>query len=290
MLASSGMRRGRYAQIGLGVIAVVVALVFSGSAQAANIVPNGSIEGCSPGATPAMWAAFGALNIACESGNPHAGVFSMAVITQFSATGATSDCVSGTFSGMYSREFWWRTASTNIFSLQLRLHFFSSSDCTTGDTTLSLVTSDIPLPWGTTWHHVVGTNVAAPAGTQSFRVDMLVNCSGCGSVTANFDDIVVDGLPPTAVALTSFAATRARGGVVLRWRTAGGVGVAGFDVYRGPLRLNRSLIPAKLSPATATYRFLDRRARDAGFTYRLRIHQLDGTSRWYGPFGVAQRH
>ena len=38
---------------------------------------------------------------------------------------------------------------------------------------------------------------------------------------------------PTRVLVRSFAATRSRSGVALRWRSASEAGVAGYELYRG---------------------------------------------------------
>ena len=87
---------------------------------------------------------------------------------------------------------------------------------------------------------------------------------------------------PTAVVLRSFSAVRARNGVLLRWRTGAEAGLLGFDLYRGGLRLNRSLIPAAHSAAGAAYRYVDRRAPSASARYRLEAVRPDGSRVWLG--------
>jgi hypothetical protein len=89
-------------------------------------------------------------------------------------------------------------------------------------------------------------------------------------------------LGPTAVAIRSFRAHRSGTTVVLRWRTASEVDVAGFDLYRGRVRLNRALIAAKQGGHArgATYSF---RARVGRGAYRLRVMKFDGSSSWLAP-------
>jgi hypothetical protein len=92
-------------------------------------------------------------------------------------------------------------------------------------------------------------------------------------------------LSPTAVALSSFSARRASGGVQVRWRTASETEIVGFDLFRsgadGRLqKLNRTVIRARHAGTSrgGSYRFLDRTAR-AG-TYRLRVVDFAGRRRW----------
>jgi hypothetical protein len=85
---------------------------------------------------------------------------------------------------------------------------------------------------------------------------------------------------PTAVGLASLTARRTTSGVVVTWRTASEVEIAGFHVYRGSMRVNRSLIVAKHAGTArgAVHRLLDRRARrGVSYTYRLQVVRLDGT-------------
>jgi subtilisin-like proprotein convertase family protein len=84
---------------------------------------------------------------------------------------------------------------------------------------------------------------------------------------------------PTAVGVASLSAARQRGGVLVNWRTASEVQTAGFDLYRGATKLNRSLIAAKHAGQArgAAYRFLDRGASRTSATYRLVVVRLDGT-------------
>ena len=86
---------------------------------------------------------------------------------------------------------------------------------------------------------------------------------------------------PTAVKLTSFVARQMRSGVLVSWRTGAESEALGFNVYRGSLKLNRSLIAARGSATGATYRFVDRTVGRAGsHTYRLQVVGRSGERRW----------
>ena len=103
-------------------------------------------------------------------------------------------------------------------------------------------------------------------------------------------------LGPTAVRVSSFAATRTRTGVDLRWRTASESRGLGFDVARSATvkgrftRLTRKLIPAKASPTGGAYRYVDGSAQPGrGYVYRLEAVGLDGARRVLGKVRVRAR-
>jgi hypothetical protein len=81
---------------------------------------------------------------------------------------------------------------------------------------------------------------------------------------------------PTAVTLRSFTARAVRGGVELRWATAQENGLLGFEVYRGRVKLNRALIPARGRPSA--YHFFSRAKRG---TYRLDAVNQAGARAWH---------
>ena len=109
------------------------------------------------------------------------------------------------------------------------------------------------------------------------------------------DSTTVTGCP-TAVSLSSFAATYSRRGVLTRWRTASESGTLGFNLYRkrtGKLRrVNSTLIPSVFGGSASghAYSWLDRRAlRESGvLEYRLQAVGLDGTRRWLGASIVSR--
>jgi len=89
----------------------------------------------------------------------------------------------------------------------------------------------------------------------------------------------------SAATFRSFTASRARAGVLLRWRTGTEVGLVGFNVYRQRgakrLRLNRALIAARGGVGGASYSWLHRRAAKGG-RYWLQTIDADGSWHWYG--------
>jgi subtilisin-like proprotein convertase family protein len=102
------------------------------------------------------------------------------------------------------------------------------------------------------------------------------------------DDVAVDKCSgPTAVVVLSFAARRVRAGVVLTWRTASELGLAGYDVYADVsgvrTKVNRRLIAAR-GVSGAEYRFVIRGRPAARFW--LEAVRVGGTRTRYGPAAV----
>ena len=96
----------------------------------------------------------------------------------------------------------------------------------------------------------------------------------------------------TAVALRSFAASRSGRSVLVRWRTASELSLAGFRLYRQtsgkPVLLNARLIPAIASAAGRSYSFRDRLpAGVRAARYWLEALRLDGTSVRFGPIRAS---
>lgn len=91
---------------------------------------------------------------------------------------------------------------------------------------------------------------------------------------------------PTAATLLSFAASTAKRGVLLRWRTASEQGTLGYNVFRQErgqrVRTNARLLPVEGTPGTHSYAWLDR-AGGRTSRYWLQEVRLDGSHTWYGP-------
>ena len=67
------------------------------------------------------------------------------------------------------------------------------------------------------WHQVTGSGTASAA--PSFNLETGFACSSaCAGAQVNFDDLVFDQSPPTAVRVTPRRAVRASPGIPLRWR------------------------------------------------------------------------
>jgi serine protease AprX len=144
--------------------------------------------------------------------------------------------------------------------------------------------SAVPIPTGT----------AIPTCGADSTTQVPNNVYGWGRIDAYA--AVQLALGPTAVTVSSFAATRTRSGVNLRWRTASVSRGLGFDVWRSPalqgrfVKLTSALIPARPVPAGATYRYLDRSARPGrAYVYRLEAVGLDGARRAVGTVRVRAR-
>jgi sugar lactone lactonase YvrE len=90
---------------------------------------------------------------------------------------------------------------------------------------------------------------------------------------------------PTAVGVRSVTARRSGRDVVLRWRTASEVGLAGFAVFRERrVRASAGLIRAAGRMGGHTYVFRDRRS--SAKRYWLQEVRLDGSRVWRGPIPV----
>jgi hypothetical protein len=108
---------------------------------------------------------------------------------------------------------------------------------------------------------------------------------------------VPQGCPSTtAVTISAFAATRARAGVRVTWRTAQEMGVAGFNVYRTKgktsVKVNKALVRAKRSGTgrRAAYALTDRTARrGVAYTYKLQIVQRNGKRSFAATAPLARR-
>ncbi len=92
---------------------------------------------------------------------------------------------------------------------------------------------------------------------------------------------------PVAVVVSSFSGRREGRGVRLTWRTRAEAGLAGFELRRGSMKLNRRLIRTAGPSAGALYRYADRRAPAAPTTYRLYGIGLDGKARLLAALRVA---
>jgi hypothetical protein len=103
--------------------------------------------------------------------------------------------------------------------------------------------------------------------------------------------------PPTAIALTSFAARGSARSIELRWETASEIGNLGFNLYRatsadGPwTQLNASLIPSQVAPGSpvgAVYTYVDVVPRRvAPYFYRLETVDMYGQALSYGPVSAS---
>lgn len=160
----------------------------------------------------------------------------------------------------------------------------------TGSTNLSILVgnglggfsaSGSPLPAAGAPTTIVAANLNGDT-----KPDLAVANYDTGNVTVQLNTTLP---PPTAVAVRSFSARATRQGIELRWRTAQEASILGFDVYRAGVQVNRTLIQARGSGVRgAAYRLLDRSARGAAATYRLRAVRADGSRAWIGR-AVARR-
>jgi hypothetical protein len=235
----------------------------------------------------------------------------------FSSTGSKS--LTATYAG---------DSSFNASTSASEGHTVNASAATTKADTATTITSDNPDPsmvgQAVTVQYSVSVNapgagtptgnvtVSDGAGTctgtvAAGRCTITFTTAGSKSLTAayggdsNFNASPPSAPPtthtvnaPTRVTFRSFTASRARNGVLLRWRTAAEVGARGFNVYRGVGRnrhkLNRRLIASRGRVTGSAYSFLDRRVgRRSAPKYWLQVVARNGARSWRGPVQPRRR-
>lgn len=242
-------------------------------------------------APPGTVAASVYLRIDCSTCGVSVNFDDVELFPRIAERGAGSTCITGLAPGAFDAGFWYRTLSASVTVTRLFVFWYSNSDCTG-----LLDTLDLPDPTPRTdgvWEPVA-TTTTAPAGTQAASIYVRLDCSPCNGVAVNFDDVELEDQSPTAVALSSFAASSSRTGVSLTWRTASEQRMVGFNVYRqqrGKLvKLNRVLIPSVFGGTASGHRYswLDRNApRSGSVKYRLQAISPSGKPSWVGSATAA---
>ena len=101
-------------------------------------------------------------------------------------------------------------------------------------------------------------------------------------------------LNPIAVDLLSFTGTRVRSGVLIEWRTASEINLAGYNIFKSTIKennfakINKVIIPgAAPDPSQgASYSYIDPLDEQAVYYYKLQIVELDGTTLFHPPIRV----
>lgn len=274
-------------------IAATLVLLLPAAAGAANIAPNQGFE-ANCGGAPCQWSARGfqgsATTFLHDTWNPHTGGASANLTVSGRFGSITSACVPFT-GGPISFSFWYRTTDANATNLQYIPNYSEEPDCS-GAFGASDSVFVVPIRDGE-WHFSGIRSLTVPqGGPAAILLVLTISCEPCipGGQTAqaNFDDVVLETGGPTAVTVDALSARQTRAGVLVRWRTAAEIDVLGFNVYRGRVRLNRTLLPARGTFVGAAYRFLDiapKRHRDA--RYRLEAIVRDGSARSLGTVRVT---
>jgi subtilisin-like proprotein convertase family protein len=157
----------------------------------------------------------------------------------------------------------------------------AASPCTSGTYKPSnfntLENLPAPAPASNATVSLANFNGSSPNGTWSLYVNDDLSADVGRFATGWSVEITTD--VPTAVEMAGLRATPTAGGVAVRWRTASEATLAGFNVYRGAKKLNRTLIPAKASGTArgASYSFVDRSAPLHGtLAYRVELVRTNG--------------
>lgn len=191
-------------------IAAVLLFAFAPSAQAtiANAVPNPGFEefACGGGALADIcaWDPGDGSIIGRDPLKPHSGSASLALVSLSGAAEAMSDrafCMP-IGPGRHAASFWYRTPNTgspeaNVAFLGFSVSLWPSPKCL-GSGISSELSEYSPI-LDNQWHQVTG-DVVAPAGTASvsFGLAIWAACELCFFVSAEFDDLMLEGepLPP----------------------------------------------------------------------------------------------
>jgi hypothetical protein len=106
----------------------------------------------------------------------------------------------------------------------------------------------------------------------------LDNTDNVSTPTINDVSVCFSNAPTTSVGVASVVATRTARGVAVSWRTRSEARIAGFNVYRGTVKANRALLPARHAGKArgASYRFLDRARSIGPSRYRIQVVGVDG--------------
>jgi len=280
-------------------LGVSVLVLFVPGAQAATIAPNSGFEMECAG-VPCSWQA-AAGTLAWDNTTANSGSASAHVTGIFEQSGIRSDCITLSAWGGYTNTFAYRalgdgSAPTGVF---WNVYHYADSACTPATFLFGNGPSFNSVTADGQWHQtpVQFLFIANTVGSVQLSLQFLCGGSpGCPAPATRsvwFDDTDFEPPAPTAVAVRSFAATRSRAGVTLRWRTAVEAKVLGFNVYRSAgarsVRVNRVLIPAAGALTGRWYTLLDRAPiAVGGAAYRLQAIGLDGTRAWAGTVRVAR--
>jgi hypothetical protein len=272
-------------------VCAAVVLLAAPAAQAANPVPNPGFESDCSG-VPCEWSAYGQAALSTDPTTNHGGSFSLGVRTDGSFTGAQSSCIP-IAPGTYNSGFWFRTTDPKVLQLVLAAETFTDSNCDFfhfGSFPFGASKSITDADRDGQWHFVAGPLDLSSGSSVQFV--LVIECGPCsggpGDLSiANFDDVTVGGDTPTAVTVTSFAASRSGTGVLVRWRTHTEAGVLGFRVYRDGRLLTRRMLAARGGPSGHGYTYRDRTVpRQAHPAYSLEVVQVGGSSR-FGPLPLG---
>lgn len=274
-------------------LALPLALATGASAVPAD-VHNPGFESFPAGmpTVPSEWVAGGSGTFIRDQGLFHTGAASLQLTTSAGGFSVNSNCFPVSASTTYHLSYWYSTADTVVDTVRGSVLWWTNASCTTfAGTQLDAIAPATIDPVLFRSFHLVQGSGSSPAGATHAYVQLNVTCdSGTLTCVSNYDDVLLDTAPITAVTVSSLAARRSNGAVDLTWRAGATADTLGFNVWRsasrtrGYAKLNRSLIAAR---GTA-YRYRDRTARPGTrYLYRLQIVRLDGSRRWAGTVAVS---
>lgn len=279
------MKLKNLVKISTALAVTAVALVVPSAASAANVIPNPGFE-ADCGGVPCSWIGVDGVTTR-DTVNPKTGAASIKLTIGGGAgphqATAHTVCTNATVqSGIRQVSFAYR-ATAGVTGLAMTVSLFANAGCTGG---IAQVPFDVNSVNTTNTWQVVNAGINVPSTAQSFQINLGTGCaSGCnGTQATNFDDVVLD-QAATAATLVSFRGQHTAKGVRLTWQTAATPQLAGFNVYRGTKKLNRTIVRSvRGTLAASTFSWLDRTAARSGrpLTYRLQAVYLDGTRAWLG--------
>jgi len=183
----------------------------------ANVVPNGGFEQGGCGNTPVICGWTSGDSMSQDTANPHSGHVSLGLggacgfcmDTDFFSVAATSTSCIPLGPGAHAASFWYRDVTGDEVTLDA--NFYEDVGCTIENGSDGLGGA---LPTGSGWQRATGT-LHAPTYTRAVRFSVEVGawCSpDCPVVSANFDDVSVDGVG-VAPTISSFSPTHGWMGV-----------------------------------------------------------------------------
>jgi hypothetical protein len=154
---------------------MVVLLLVSSSAWAANFVPNSGFEACVAASAPDQWTAVAGEGLACDATAPEEGSFALALSNAVASmlSSAQSACVvvpPNTPIDDFS--FAYRTSSVSVYQVALTVNFFATSDCSgtsSSDSTGVGVNSPQTLTKDGNWHVLTSQQAMIDPTTNSIR-------------------------------------------------------------------------------------------------------------------------
>ena len=187
---------------------LVGVVVAASAARAANLVPNPGFESCT--GAPMSWTPVGPESVVCDSTTPASGSYDLGLVGTAPAAQAQSTCVvvtPGTFIDDLS--FAYRTSSVAVYQVALTVDFYTASDCTGANGSVSTgaglqYTQTLTRDGG--WHALTPQTASIDQATNSVRFVVAFQAQMIQqAMTVDFDDVsfTANGVTTTTASTTT---------------------------------------------------------------------------------------